>query len=78
MPGFYREKVGDQVGTIPVGRKGQVELYQVGKRQGTQGWVVDEYELWVGSYLLAIIRDHIKYSAEEVPLEVLLPFQPTL
>ena len=72
-----REKIGEQIGIIPVGREGNIKLYLTRRREGTQGNVVDEYELWVGDTLLAIIRDHLEYSLEEVPLELLSPMQPS-
>jgi len=70
---FHREKIGEPKGTIPISRKGRVELYLVRAREGSQGQVIDEYELWVDNNLIVVIRDYVELSPSEAPLELLKP-----
>ncbi len=70
---FHREKTGKSRGAISIGHKGHVELYLVRAREGSQGQVIDEYELWVDNNFIVVIRDHVELSPSEAPLELLKP-----
>lgn len=69
---MYRAKVGDHIGTLEDG-KVVVELYRTRTREGSQGSVTNEDELWVNNNLIAILRDFVEFSEEEVPVEILFP-----
>lgn len=73
-----RYKTGTLVDSIKAGIRDKVDvsLYRVRHREGGRGSVIDEYELWVNDTLLAVLRDSIEYSLEEVPLEILFPISP--
>lgn len=50
---------------------------QTRHREGSRGSVINEYDLKINGVIVAVVRESIEYSLEEVPIQILTPFSPT-